>query len=386
MSGGWAQHQYGIIFFLLVILAIVIANLFALRRLGEFETPVSLPSLSALVPARNEELNIEACVSSLLSQDYPDFEVVVLDDDSSDRTGEILRSLAGEDERLKVMDGEDLPEDWVGKNWACHQLFSHSDGELVLFADADTQHDPGTLQAAAAAQAALNADLLTAFPHEDTVTWAEKLTVPILNWSTLCFVPLPLAHRLRAPGLSATIGQFMLFRREAYEKVGGHEAIKDQVADDFALGRRIKSEGLRWRLVDGGDKVRCRMYRDFRQAFRGLSKSLFPAFGYRVLFFLFVWLWLGVVFLEPPLVLLSGAVGLTGPATALWLATCEVALALVLWTLAVWRFRYPWYLAPLYPVILGISIVIALSSFFAYVLGRASWKGRSLLRPKLRWP
>lgn len=382
----WTQHQLGLTFFLLVILGICLGNLVRLRRMSSFSPPRELPYISVLVPARNEDSSIRRCLESLLDQDYPRFELLVLDDDSSDGTWELVSGMAARDPRLRTLRGRPLPEGWTGKNWACHQLAEHAKGELLLFTDADTVHGPGCLAAAAGAASTLQADLITAFPRQETGSPGERLFVPLLGWSILCFFPLPLAHRLRTPWLSAAIGQFMLFRREAYFQIGGHSAVRAEVAEDFALARAVKAAGLRWRFLDAGDLVGCRMYRGISSAFRGLAKSLFPAFGNRVLLFLFIWTWLAVVFLEPVLVLALAAAGVTRSATAIGFALLECGLALLVWALAARHFRHPLYLTLAYPLIIAAGEAAAFSSLYLNLRGSAVWKDRLLPQPRLRWP
>ena len=386
MTGGWAQHQYGILLFILAVLGICLANLLSLRGMSSYSPCRGYPRVSVLIPARNEEESIRGCVESILEQDYPHLEVLVLDDGSTDATGEIIRELADRHPRVRALEGKPLPRGWTGKNWACHQLSLEASGELLLFTDADTVHAPGCLRSAVAALQEEGADLLTALPYQEMRTWGERLTVPILGWSTLCFFPLPLARRLRTPSLTVAIGQFMLFRGEAYRKVGGHAVVRDQVADDFALGRSVKGAGLRWLFLDGRTSLRCRMYRGLSSAYRGLAKSLFPAFGNHVLFFAFVWSWLAVVFLEPPLVLASGALGFTRSPAALVLASLEVGMSMLLWGLVVRRLRYPAYLVPLYPLVVALGVAAAFSSLATGLRGGGLWKGRPLPRPRLRWP
>jgi chlorobactene glucosyltransferase len=337
-----------------------------------------------LVPARDEEANIGPCVRSLLAQNYPDFEVLVLDDASRDGTGRILAALAEETDRLRVLVGRSLPFGWLGKHWACHQLAQAADGPLLLFTDADTRHHPNALRDAVAALLAEEADLLTALPRYEVVSWAERLVVPVLAWSIFSFLPLGLAHRLHLPVLSATVGQFMLFRRRAYEQVGGHAAVRQQVVDDLALGWRIKAHGLRWRLVDGGLHVHCRMYRTFREVYEGFSKNLLAAFGYNVPLFVFVWLWLGMVFWEPLIVLILGAVGVSISARSFVLATVAVLLSLLLWGLSHRRFRFPLYLAFLYPVSVLLVEIIAGRSVWLTLRRQATWKGRTLGKSQVR--
>ena len=238
----------------------------------------------------------------------------MLNDHSTDRTGAILADLSAGDERLRVLQGRDLPDGWLGKHWACQQMADAAGGELFLFTDADTRHGGQSIHRGAAALLAEDADLLTAFPHEETITWGEKLVVPVLPWCIFTFLPLALAYRTSSPAFSATIGQYMLFRASAYAQIGGHAAVRSDAVDDIALGRRIKAQGFRWRLADATHDVRCRMYQNADQVFEGFSKNLFAGFGYRLLPFLVTWVWLVIAFLLPVGVLLLRLVGAPVPA------------------------------------------------------------------------
>ena len=378
LGGYFVQHQIGLLAFLLVVLVIALSNLKALRRLGGYRIEGALPRVSILAPARNEEKNIGACVASLLAQEYADYEVIVLDDNSSDGTGAILAQLAAADSRLQIMEGTPLPPGWLGKNWACHQLAERADSDLLLFVDADTRHHPQMLEDAVAALMTEQADLMSAMPRQEVVTWAERLVVPVIPWSLMSFLPLALATRLRTSMLSAAIGQFMFFQRSAYDAVGGHSAVRMSVVDDIALARRIKRAVLRWRLVDGTARVDCRMYRDAGEVIRGISRTLFAVFGNRVFVHLFVWLWLAVVFLEPIMVLGLGLMGYALPAGAMWLAGGSVGVSLVLWGLIYHRLRVPLYLALLYPASILFTVMIAIRSVIVTLTGRVTWKGRQL--------
>ncbi len=247
-----------------------------------------------------------------MAQDYPDFEVIILDDESTDGTGEILARLAAEDDRLRVIHGQPLPAGWLGKNWACQQLSQAADGEYLLFTDADTHHDPLMLRDSIAAALATHADLLSGMPHQEVKTWSEQLLVPILAWSFMAFIPIALAERVRAAFLSVSIGQFLLFRRSAYDLSGGHTAVRDKVVEDFELARNIKKAGLQWRFVDATPRIHCRMYHNFREVFDGLSKNLFLVFG-NVFFFALAWSALVISFLEPQLILLLALLGVMLP-------------------------------------------------------------------------
>lgn len=368
-----------------MLVLIALSNLRALRRLGEYPLPSGFPSLSVLIPARNEEANIQPCVRSLLAQEYPDFEILVLNDNSTDRTGRELAALAPQSDLLRVLRGKPLPPDWLGKHWACHQLARAPKGELLLFTDADTRHHPMALRDVVAALLAEEADLLTALPQQEVVSWAEQLIVPVLPWSIFSFLPIGLAHRLRWPALSAAAGQLMLFRRQAYEQVGGHSAVRQHGTDDLALARKIKAQGLRWRLVDGGRRIRCRMYGSFHEVYEGLSKNLFAAFEYHLLLFVLIWLWLGLVFWEPLVVLALAMTGNPVGRLSTLLAANAVGASLLLWGISHWRFGFPLYLAFSYPVSILLTVIIAIRSMILAIFGRATWKGRTLVRHRIRW-
>ena len=384
MTGSWFQHQIGIVIFLGVLLLIALSNLRTLRRLSAYPPPPCTPRVSVLIPARDEVETIGPCLRSLLAQDYPDFEVLVLDDGSTDGMGAVLAELEAQDRRLRVLQGQPLPECWLGKHWACWQLAEAATGDLLLFTDADTRHAPGTLRAAVAALEAEEADLVTGFVEQEVVSWGERLTVPVAFWCFFCVLPVGVAHRVRFPGLSLTNGQFMFFRRVAYEAVGGHEAVRTNPVDDIALGRRVKGAGLRWRLVDGVEFVRCRMYRSFHQALEGFSKNLFAAFDFRLLEYLFVWLWMTLLVWEPLAVLMLKATGIPLSQFALWPAVLAVAEMLALWTIAMSRLRFQRYLALLYPLSVLLFLFVALRSLAWTAAGRAAWKGRPLPRQRVR--
>ena len=385
MSGFWIPHQLTVVIFLVALLAIAISNLYVLRRLGTYPPARRLPRVSVLVPARNEEANVGPCLRSLLAQDYPDFEVRVLDDESTDDTGRILAELAAEDPRLRVMHGKQLPPGWLGKHWACQQLGEAADGELLLFTDADTRHGENTLRHAVAAMAAEDADLLTAIPQEVVRTWSERLTVPFIPWSILVFLPLAIAYRLRMPALSSSIGQFMLFRRKAYESVGGYAAVRQDVVDDIAMGRAIKAAGFRWRLANGLPEVKCRMYHSFAEVWEGFSKNTYASLGASIPVFVFVWSWLALTFLEPPIGLILLAAGVPMPGFSTELAALAIGLSLLLWGISHWRFGFPLQLTLAYPLGVLLSYVIAMRSMVLALTGRSTWKGRTLLKTKPRF-
>jgi chlorobactene glucosyltransferase len=376
MSWLWLEQQAGVAAFLAVLVAIALWNRRVLKRPGGAKLPARWPRVSLLVPARNEQDHISGVVESLAGQDYPDFEVLVLDDGSSDRTPELLRELAGRFPNLRVLEGKPLPRGWLGKHWACHQLAEAATGEVLLFTDADTRHRVCCLRETVARFEADQLDLLTGVPREEVVSWAEKLVVPVVPWAILSFLPLGLAYRRRWPAFTAANGQFMMFRRQAYDDIGGHAMVRDNVVDDLALVRLLAKRGGRWRLFDLTGLVSCRMYRSAAEVFDGFSKNLFGAFGFRLAPFLFVWLWLAVVHLQPLAVIGRWAAG--GPTSAYSAVTAlaAVGLALVLWGSVLQKFRFPVGLALLYPVSVVLAVGVAARSVWLHATRRARWKGR----------
>lgn len=276
-------HTYQVV--ATVVLALIFLNVANnLHILSELEPRLGLPSplplVSALVPARNEEANIGPCLRSLLSQDYPRLEVLVLDDDSRDRTAEMVVELAQGDSRLRLLRGAPLPQGWHGKAYACQELAEASHGEYLLFADADTVHSPEAVSWAVRLAREKGADLLTVFPRLVNETFWEKVVVPLMHFGILSYLPLELVERTSNPWLSMALGPFMFFRRAFYEEMGGHGSVKGDIAEDVALGRLVKKRGGRLVVADGTDIVRVRFYHNWGEVWRGFSKSAFAALGY----------------------------------------------------------------------------------------------------------
>lgn len=381
----WQNHSLVVVLFLSLGLLTALVNNLTTRRFDQYPPASHYPSLSVLVPARNEAHNIEACISSLLAQDYPDFEVITLDDHSSDDTLPILERLARQDPRLRLLNGRPLPEGWLGKHWACHQLHQAATGDLLLFTDADTRHLPGSLRGSVNALLAEKADLVTAFPHEQVGSWAEKLIMPVISFGIFSFLPIRLARFLRWPSLTVTIGQFMLFRRQAFEAIGGYQAVKHHLVDDVTLGRNLMAQGFEWRLLDGSEQVICRMYHNFNEVLEGFSKNVFAFFDYRILPFLLTLGVVAVAFLEPPLALAARALELPLGTFPTNLATLAVIESYILWQIAYRRFKFPAWLVFFYPLSLVLFILVGLRSLVMTLSGTATWKERELDRSAIRW-
>ena len=260
--------------------------------------------VSILLPARNEERNIADCVGSLLAEDYPNFEVLVLDDQSDDGTREILEEDCQVSTRIAGIGWAPrfLWEKWARTGRAANSPVTRG-GNFCFSPMPIRRHRPDTLRTIVTALIGEKADLLTGFPRQVVLSWGERLLVPFFSWVLSSFIPLVLGYRLRLPALSSAVGQVMLFRRDAYLAIGGHASLGTSVVDDMSLARGIKAARLRWRVAHVADLISCRMYHSSREAIDGFTKNLFAVFDYRLLPFLFAFTWLLAMFWEPLVVL-----------------------------------------------------------------------------------
>jgi len=375
---------YHLIIFQTVILLVILSNIWITRRVRHHSPPAVFPMVSVLIPARNEERSIASCVRSILAQDYPYFEVLVLDDQSSDGTKAILEKMAISQPALRILHGEPPSGNQGGKNWACSQLARQAQGELFFFTDADTLNRSDTLKTIVTTLMGEQADLLTGFPRQEVHTWGERLLVPFFSWAFLCFIPLGLAYKLRLPFLSIAVGQMMLFRREAYLAIGGHESVSSSIVDDMSLARRIKAEKLRWRVSYIADLVSCRMYHSSREAIAGFTKNLFAVFDYRLLPFFFAFIWLMVMFWEPLIVLAVMISGLVTQAQPTAILIC-LALSILLWLIPYGEMSIPFFLAFLYPFTILANVGVAFRSLVHSLGGHITWKDRTIARIRWKW-
>lgn len=277
------------------------------------------PFVSVLIPARNEATTIVHAIHDVLAQDYPAFELVVLDDHSSDETAALARQAIGADPRARLLKGEPLPPQWLGKHWACHQLAQLARADHLLYVDADVRWQPNALRAIVAHHAHTDAALLTVWPRQNMGTWAERLIVPLMPFILLAFLPVEWAHDRDKAAAAAANGQCMLFTREAYSRTGGHAAVRNNVLDDVSLAYATKQNGLRLRMVDGGALLTCRMYHGWHSVIEGFSKNILAAHGNSPLLLILSMALHGVVFIFP-LGWLIMALGSTHGLAVVWAA------------------------------------------------------------------
>ncbi len=298
----------GIITAILSILAVnLILNLRTLHRLGkdDGELPRTLPLISVLIPARNEERNIIACLDSLLWQDYPTYEILVLDDGSDDDTSALVEQISARHQKVRLLHGKPLPEGWAGKPFACTQLAAEARGDWLLFTDADTVHAPNMLSSALAYSQSHNLSLLSGFPMQLTVSFSQRMVIPVIYFLLLSLIPLWWLQRLKKPRPSFAFGQFLFFKADDYRAMGGHEVVKSRIVEDLWLGLETARRGKRQGVVDLSQVVACRMYTNVGELYHGLNKIFYSMTSLSPLLFILVIIVGSGLFLVP-FVLVAG--------------------------------------------------------------------------------
>lgn len=340
------------------------------------------PLVSILVPARNEEQRVlEDCLRSILAQDYGNFEVIAVNDRSTDNTGAILESIARSDKRVRVIDGEELPPGWLGKPYAMQQALNLARGEWVLATDADMIFEPTVLRTALAHTLENDGDALTIIPRFETGSFWERVMIPTWEWVFLMFA---VFYRIDDPksDRSAGIGGFFLLRRSVLDRVGGYEALKDEVMEDIRLAERIKRLGARMLIERAPALIRTRMYSTFSGMWECSTKNWFSGVNFSFPFALFCVVSMYVVAVVPALIALGALVALAlGADSKLgWLvlpATLAWLLQVVMMAIASRRSDVSPVYALTAPLGLALSYAMLLDSSVRITTGRGvKWKGR----------
>jgi glycosyltransferase involved in cell wall biosynthesis len=347
--------------------AVSLVNLLARHYLPR-EAPTDTPLVSILIPARDEERNIGRILSDLVRVPYPNLEILVYDDESTDRTAQIVEDSAARDRRVRLLPGTPLPEGWTGKNHACHRLASEASGTYYLFVDADVRVGDDVIARALHRAAKEQLALLSIFPVQEMETVGERISVPLMNWILLSMLPMPLIRRSRRPSLAAANGQFMLFPADVYARYQLHQEFRAHRVEDIAIVRFLKRKGHRVDTFLGRDEISCRMYDGLSAAIDGFAKNVFLFFGSSVLLTV---LYAVTITVAPVLVFLLLPVYAWIPYVVLILLM-RINVSLVS--------RQPvlqnlFYLVPQHAVFL----MIVGKAVYNRLSGRLVWKGRNVL-------
>ena len=334
------------------------------------------PLVSIIVPARNEAANLGPLLSSLVRTSYVNREVIVVDDRSTDGSGDIVRAMMERTHGwLHLIEGQDLPAGWYGKPWACWQGYQAAKGDVLLFTDADTRHEPDLLGRALAALEEEKADLLTIMPEQTLGSFWERSVMPHMMFMLAMRYHTPHLNRTRNPLHVVANGQFIMMPRASYEAVGGHEAVKHEVVEDLRLAQVVVGSGRKLYVAHAEEFMKTRMYRSLSGIVEGWTKNVAIGAGYSVrpIFGAFV-PWLIVAFsalmwIVPPAILLFEAFGSVPDRMMTW-ALGAVILSLGFWMLTNVRMKVP----PLYSLIYPIGAIVV-----AIIVGRSALRGKRVI-------
>jgi chlorobactene glucosyltransferase len=362
-----------------LILINLILNLKSIRTPStRAKTPKQPPLISVLVPARNEAENIGNCLESLRSQDYPNFEVVVLDDNSEDNTAAIVTGYARRDSRIRLISGKPLPDDWAGKPFACQQLAEEARGSWLLFVDADTTHASHMLRSVLALAMQLKTSMLSGFPRQINRSLPQKIAVPLIYFIIIGWVPLWWIHRSKSKMASIAIGQFLFFSRSEYWRIGGHGAVKARILDDIWMGIEVGRHHGRHVAVDLSSVVSCDMYPSAMEMWHGLVRCIYSVVAITPLLLLVLLFVATFVYIAPFYWLWNGF--FMSPTPLIWRATVisQVVLILLIRWLIDARFKAPALSVWLHP--LGISYIfgcVLYSAWRWWIGAGVTWKERA---------
>lgn len=280
---------YFIFGFLGVQFVVALVNAVFLQKFDKLsQKPTDL--VSVLIPARNEEKNIATILNDLLQQTYQNIEILVFNDQSTDNTEKIVNEFSEKDKRIKLLNSNNLPLNWLGKNFACHSLSEIAVGKYFLFLDADVRIYNEIISETITFSKKYKLGLLSIFPKQTMHTFGEKICVPLMNYILLTLLPLILVRTTGFNSLSAANGQFMFMEAETYKKLLPHKTMKNKPVEDIEISRFYKKHKIKIACLSGKKDITCRMYQSYNEAINGFSKNVTSFFGNSFLVALLFWL------------------------------------------------------------------------------------------------
>lgn len=367
----------------------------------------TLPKVSVLIPARNEEKNIEACVRSLLEQDYNNYEIIILDDNSTDDTQKIVKNIIEENNlsqsllndfnndnkkiNLKLIIGKPLLNGWVGKNYACYQLEKAASGSYLLFTDADTVHGPESISSGLQCLISNNLDALSVYPELIMKSFIEKMVIGFMKFGILLFLPLYVRKKISKLMFHPALGSYMLYKRDVYNKIGGHKQIYNKCLEDMNMAKLITNNGYKFAIFDGMNIYKTRMYNNFKDLYKGFSRFIITTFNYNKILPLILNLAISVLLLFPFLLLISYPFFYSFEFQNYFMTTeiinllnrniiltlMQISLILFIKTIYISRFEGSIIDLFLHPISIAIILIMGIAlSFGGKKTSKISWKGR----------
>ena len=373
-------YCYGMLVVSVYFFVMALANVLDMRKRTCLPIIKAGPLVSVLIPARDEEENIENCINSLLKQDYRDYEILIIDDNSEDRTYEIIQQLMKQSKRIRIFKGEKLPADWYGKPFALNQLVSHANGEILLFTDADTIHNPTSISWVVSNLENTGADFISGYVGQILKSFGERVTVPVMFFLTGFIIPMFLNKVVKLGYFSAAVGQYIAVRKDVFVKIGGYTAVKNKTSEDIYMARYVKECGYKTEFLDITNQVRCRMYCGYWAGIQGIGKNIYDFLCKKPAALIFIALLIFFFFFLPfPILVCSiplSLLGLFHNPFLLQLVIVHILFTLTWLVLFLGR-RISWYNALIWPVMYFSVLFMVLWSFYRTVSGRGFiWKDR----------
>jgi chlorobactene glucosyltransferase len=373
-------YNYGMIAVSVYFLIMAVANVLDMRKRTSLPAIKEGPLVSVLIPARDEEQNIENCVNSLLKQDYRDYEILIIDDNSEDSTFAIIQNLEKQNSRVKAYRGKPLPADWYGKAFALEQLVSKANGEILLFTDADTIHNPTSISWAVTNLKNTGADFISGYVGQILKSFGERVTVPVMFFLTGFIIPMFLNKIVKLGYFSAAVGQYIAVKKEVFKNIGGYEAVKSKTSEDVYMARYIKECGYKTEFLDITDQVYCRMYDGYWASIQGIGKNIYDFLGKKPPALFFIAFLIFFFFVLPfPILVCSIPLFFLGFVSRAFLINLAIVFLLfsVTWLVLFIGRRISWYNAFVWPILYVNLFFMVIWSFYRTVSHRGFiWKHR----------
>ena len=362
-----------------MIIALLIVFIFLILRftvtLFNFLSNPKLPRIgkhyadkvSILIPARNEAENILPLLSSIHLQDYDNYEVLILDDNSTDDTYKVCQDFAAQHPRFKVIKGNALPADWLGKNYACHQLAQQATGDYYLFLDADEQVQKGLINSAVHRMKLRGLSLLSLFTNQTMLSVGEEMVVPLMHYILLNLLPVRLVYLVKSASVAAASGQFMLFDAGAYKEYQWHLLAKNKVVEDVEIMKLVKASKQNGEALLANGMISCRMYKGYNEAVNGFGKNFLAAFNYNIISFL---IYLLLIIGGPAIIVMTMNLNL------IFIMIGLIVLGRIMISLAAGQ--NAWINVFLHPVQMLSLLLIGLTSIQKHLTKTTVWKGRKI--------